>query len=51
MKSAPAPEGELRRVFWHGEQLDLQIYKSAAPPGLNHRLDEAYRGLAAVAGG
>lgn len=41
MKSALAPRGELRRVFWHGDQLDLQIYKSAAPPGLNHRLDEA----------
>lgn len=38
MKSAPAPQGELRRVFWHA---DLQIYKSAAPPGLNHRLDGA----------
>lgn len=38
MKSAPAPRGELRRVFWHA---DLQIYKSAAPPGLNHRLDGA----------
>lgn len=41
MKSASTPEGELRRVFWHRHQLDLQVYKSSAPPGLNHRLDEA----------
>lgn len=40
MKSAPAPEGELRRrVFWHRDRLDLQVYKSAAPLGLNHHLD------------
>lgn len=37
MKSAPAPEGELCRVFWHGEQPDLPLYKRAAPLGLNHR--------------